>query len=267
MCINCKRNKQRWIDPKISLWGIMCRYKESDRMVYFYLSLFSSSSLGSSCCFALEIISPLITQLKSALHHWYNGHSRYVQTKQKYDYYSNSSFSLTLEWPTSGENLPKAFRRTELTFKVPGIGVDDLCNSQGFFGFRREVWQLDCTGFFGCERGSDPLLLKSLVPLQSWSSDNSLMFVNEALFLIEVSASRSESFSGVLSTSICFSFRRIPSVAAALSTLLLFLSVCGFCSMPGLEESVFCMSQSANDASFVPKKSFGLFRLFSRCVL
>ena len=69
----------------------------------------------------------------------YNGHSRYVQTKHKYDYYSNSSFSLTLEWPTSGENLPKAFRRTELTFKVPGIGVDDLCNSQGFFGFRREV--------------------------------------------------------------------------------------------------------------------------------
>lgn len=231
----------------------MCRYKESDRMVSFYLSLFSSSSLGSSCCFALDwnyfsVDYPAEECLAS-----YSGHSRYVQTKHKYDYYSNSSFSLTLEWPTSGENLPKAFRRTELTFKVPGIGVDDLCNSQGFFGFRREVWLRDCTGFFGCERGSDPLLLKSLVPLQSWSSDNSLMFVNEALFLIEVSASRSESFSVVLSTSICFSFRRIPSVPAALSTLLLFLSVCGFCLMPGLEESVFCMSQSANDASFVPK--------------
>lgn len=238
----------------------MCRYKESDRMVSFYLSLFSSSSLSSSCCFALEIISPLITQLKSALHHTTGIH---FQTKHKYDYYSNSSFSLTLEWPTSGENLPKAFRRTELTFKVPGIGVDDLCNSQGFFGFRREVWLLDCTGFFGCERGSDPLLLKSIEPLQSLSSDNSLMFVNEALFLIEVSASRSESFSGVLSTSICFSFCRIPSVAAALSTLLLFLSVCGFCAMPGLEESVFCMSQSANDAAFVPNtKKFRTFPAF-----
>lgn len=246
----------------------MCRYKESNRMVSnnfsFHLSQFSSSSLSPSCRCALQIISPLIVQLQNALHHI--PRALFVQTKHKYDY-SNSSFSLTLKWPTSGENLPRAFRRTELTLKVPGIGVDDRCNSRGFFGFPREVWLLDCTGFFGCERGSDPLILKSIEPLQSWSSDNSPMFVNEALFLIEVSPTRSESFSDVLSTSIFFSFRRIPSVTVALSTLLLFLSVCGSCSMPGLEESVFCMSKSANDASFLPKKKFRTFPAFSRCVL
>lgn len=99
------------------------------------------------------------------------------------DHSSNSSFSLTLVCPTSGENLPWALRRIELTSKAPGMGVDDLCSSQGFCRLP-PVAPFFPLGVLGMERGSEPLLPKSI----GQSSDISVMFWNDALFLIGNSA-------------------------------------------------------------------------------
>ena len=158
---------------------------------------------------------------------------------------SNSSFSLTLECPTSGENLPRALRRTELTSKVPGMGVDDLRSSQGFCRFPPGVCFVP-TGLLGAERGSDPLLLKSM----EQSSDSSVIFWNEALFLIEVSTATSVLLLLTAFSSICRSLCSICTVIAWSSVLPSFPRSESFPSRQDLEdftgESLFSIFKFTN---------------------
>ena len=134
---------------------------------------------------------------------------------------SNSSFSLTLVCPTFGENLPRALQRTELTSSSPGIGVDDLRSSHGFCRLPPGVL-LELAELSGMERGSEPLRFKS----KEQSSDNSLIFWKEALFLIEESATTSCVLVLEVLSSSCCSLRSISKVFSRSLSLLLFFSWC-----------------------------------------